>query len=202
MDEVREKLNELLAEKRLAQKKLNTLNQELAQKHKYMVQVQVVQELFQQAVKVMYSHLSTKLGDIITEGLSIVFPDAGYEFTIEFVERRGSIEADILLKDSDGHYYHPLEDSGGGVGDFVGLLLRCTYIILSRFRNTVIADEPLKFIDRDRIGVAAQFLRKFCEDTGLQVIMVTHIPQMVAESEVVYQVEKVKGVSTATRTKG
>lgn len=196
--EIREKLNELLAEKRLAEKKLITLNQELALKHEYMVQVQNVQELFQQAIKVVYDHLSSRLGNIITEGLSIVFPDAGYKFTIEFVERRGNVEADIFLEDSEGNRFHPLEGVGGGVADFVSLLLRCTYIILSRFRNTLIADEPLKFIDRDRIPEAARFLRQLCEDFDFQMIVVTHIPEIVQYSEKVYKVEKVKGVSCAT----
>lgn len=201
MTNVREKLNELLAEKRLAEKKLSTLNQGLAQKQQYMVSVQEHQEVFQQALKVMYNTLSSKLGDIITEGLSIVFPDTGYKFVIEFVERRSTVEADIFLEDTKGDRFHPLDGVGGGVADFISLLLRCTYIILSPFRNVLLADEPMKFVDRERIPDAARFLRQLCDDFSLQMIVVTHIPEIVKYSEKVYKVEKVKGVSCATQLK-
>jgi len=194
--QVRNRLDDLLAEKRVAQKKLGALNQALAKQQDYMVQVEAVQDLFQQAVRVLYEHLSSKLGDIVTEGLSIVFPDAGYRFTIEFVERRGNVEADIYLEDKKGNKFHPLEGVGGGVADFVSLLLRCTYIILSEFDNVLILDEPLKFIDRDRITDAAVFLRRICVDFNLQVVVVTHIPEIVEASEKVYRIEKVKGVSS------
>ncbi|RKZ97856.1 MAG: hypothetical protein DRQ46_03860 [Gammaproteobacteria bacterium] len=147
----------------------------------------------------MYENLSSKLGDIITEGIAIVFPDAQLKFVVNFVERRNNVEADILLEDSDGEQFSVLDDSGGGLADFIALLLRITYIILSEHNNILIADEPLKFIDRDRIPEASQFIRKVCEDFDFQLVFVSHIPEMVAESETVYKVTKSKGISTVKR---
>ncbi len=199
MIEARKRIDELKAEQRVAKKRLGNLNKQLDKELKNIEEIEAVQKLFQSAVALMYENLSSKLGDIITEGIAIVFPDAQLKFVVNFVERRNNVEADILLEDSDGEQFSVLDDSGGGLADFIALLLRITYIILSEHNNILIADEPLKFIDRDRIPEASQFIRKVCEDFDFQLVFVSHIPEMVAESETVYKVTKSKGISTVKR---
>jgi len=198
----RKKVDDLLAEQRIAKKALSNFNTQLEQEIIAVGEIEAVQKLFQSAVAMMYANLSSKLGDIITEGISIVFPDAQLKFVINFVERRNNVEADILLEDSDGDQFTALDDSGGGLADFIALLLRITYIILSEHDNILIADEPLKFIDRERILEAAQFTRKVCDDFNFQLIMVSHIPEMVQSSKVVYEVKKKNGISITTKIKG
>jgi ABC-type dipeptide/oligopeptide/nickel transport system ATPase subunit len=199
MDKARKILEELKAEQRVARKTLNAYNEKLEIEQQKVVEIEGVQSLFQSAVAMLYENLSTKLGSIITEGINIVFPDAQLELIIHFEERRNTVEADIMLIDSDGEEFTVLDDSGGGLGDFIAILLRITYITLSKYDNILIADEPLKFVDRDRIPEAAAFIRKVCEDFKFQLIMVSHIPEMAAESEIVYKITKAKGVSTAKR---
>lgn len=186
-----------LAEQRVAVRTGKTLRESLLVHQQAHKEIIAVQELFQTAVKLMYSNLSAKLGDIITEGLTVVFPQSQYKFCIEFVERRGTVEADIYLEDVNHNKYHPLDAVGGGVTDFISLLLRITYIILSKSENLLVADEPLKFIDRTRIAEAAKFIKSVCEDFTFQLIMISHIPALVEESEKVYEVRKSKGISSA-----
>ncbi|RKZ96885.1 MAG: hypothetical protein DRQ46_06395, partial [Gammaproteobacteria bacterium] len=145
MIEARKRIDELKAEQRVAKKRLGNLNKQLDKELKNIEEIEAVQKLFQSAVALMYENLSSKLGDIITEGIAIVFPDAQLKFVVNFVERRNNVEADILLEDSDGEQFSVLDDSGGGLADFIALLLRITYIILSEHNNILIADEPLKF---------------------------------------------------------
>lgn len=202
MIKARKRINELLAEQRVARKALANFEQQLETEHAILEDIKEVQQLFQSAVSLMYANLSTKLGDIITEGLTLVFPDSQYKFVVEFVERRNNVEADIYLEDSGGNRYDPLNDVGGGIVDFVGLMLRITYIILSQYDNFLAADEPLKFIDKGRIPEAAAFIRKICEDFKFQLLMVSHIPELVEASEAVYKIEKKGGISKAVKIKG
>jgi len=199
MNQARKRIDELKAEQRVVIKRLVSLNAQLEAELINVEEIEAVQKLFQSAVAMMYENLSSKLGDIITEGISIVFPDAQLKFVVQFVERRNNVEADILLEDSDGDQFTALDDSGGGLADFIALLLRITYIILSEYDNILVSDEPLKFIDRDRIPDASKFIKKVCEDFKFQLVFVSHIPEMVAEAELVYQVAKAKGVSTVKR---
>ena len=194
---IRERLNELLAEKRVANKRLEILEKDLAKIENKISELNEAQVIFQTAAKIMYGSLSSKLGDIVTEGLNIIFPEAGYRFIIEFIERRSTIECDLYLLDQDDKRLDPLTSVGGGVADVISMLLRCTYIILNpSFAKVLIADEPFRFVDRERIPEAALFLRKICENFGLQVIVITHIPELMLESEKVYVVTKTKGISS------
>ncbi len=202
MIETRNKINELLAEKKVATKLLDSLTAQVEEHNNSLIEIEKVQELFQIAVKLMYTNLSTKLGDVITEGISIAWPDAQCKFVIEFVERRNNVEADIFLENSNGYRVNPLYSGGGGLADFISLLLRITYIILSKYDNTLCADEPLKFIDRERIPEAAQFIKKICTDLNFQLIMISHIPELLQESDIVYKVTRAKKVSTIKKLKG
>lgn len=200
--EARDSMDMLLAERRLAEKSLVSLNTRLQAKLALVKEVSLVQEVFQAAIKLLYENLSAQLGNIITEGLSIVFPDSQYRFIVEFVERRNTVEADLFLEDADGDRYHPLDAVGGGVADFVSLLLRITYIILSEYDTILFSDEPLRFVDRSRVGSAAQFIKKICADFEFQLLLVSHIPEMVECADTIYEVQKIKGVSIATKIKG
>lgn len=199
MYKARKRIDELKAEQRMTRKRIGNLTDELTQAEKTIIEVEGVQKLFQSAVAMMYANLSSKLGDIVTEGISIVFPEAQLKFVVQFVERRNNVECDILLEDSDGEQFSVLDDSGGGLADFIALLLRMTYIILSEHSNILVADEPLKFIDRERVGVASKFIREVCTDFNFKILMVSHIPELVAEAETVYKVTKTKGVSAVKK---
>ena len=202
LTDARDIVDELKAERSVATKALSTLEEGKVSLENHIKEIVVVQEVFQSAIKLLYDNLSMHLGGIITEGLSMVFPDSNYQFVIDFVERRGTVEADLWLEDDEGERYHPLDAVGGGISDFVSLLLRITYLILSDYENTLICDEPGKFISSDKREEAANFLKKICEDFDFQVLMVSHIPEMIQCANVVYTLKKQRGVSYATKIKG
>jgi len=191
-------VNNLLAERRIQKKSVRKWKNRLQKKKEELAELEKLQLLFQTAVKTLYSTLSTKLGDIVTEGLNIVFPETGYIFKIEFVEKRNTVEANIYLEDRDGYTYHPVKDVGGGIADFVSLLLRIAYIMLSKYDNILIADEPGKFIDRERISDAACFLDKILKELDFQIVMITHIPEFTEKAGTVYKVTK-KGKISSTK---
>lgn len=170
---------------------------------KYELQLREAEQLlslFQNSTKAMYSGISTKIGNIITEGIAQVFPDEDCKFRIEFVERRSNIEADLFLEDSSGERYTNLtKEVGGGLIDFISMLLRMMYIMLSPYDNILIADEPLKFVDKERIALAVEFIHRVCEEFNFQILVVSHIPEMIESAEVVYRVEKRNKVSTVTK---
>lgn len=197
LQQTAKRIQGLVAKKEFLTQELESCTVLLQTAQDKLQQTQAVQEIFQTAIRLLYQNLSSKLGDIITEGLSIVFPDSPYRFVIDFVERRGTIEADLFLEDpvAEEKRFHPLADVGGGIADFVSLLLRITYIILSKYDNILIADEPLKFLDRTRIEDAARFVVGLCKEFQFQILCVTHIPEFVENAEISYEVRKNKSIS-------
>lgn len=201
MRSVRSKIDKLRTVREIAIDNMCREESAVEMKQQELSELEVVQELFQKSVKLLYDTLATKLGDIVTEGLQIVFPDDGYRFVIEFVERRSNIEADLYLVDKDGNKYHPSDSIGGGVVDFIGLLLRIMYILLSKYENVLIGDEPLKWIDRTTIEVGAEFVKSICTDFNFQMLVVSHIPEMILIADKVYNVSKTDGVSVVKAVK-
>ena len=156
--------------------------------------------LISKGVQIVYASLSSRLGDIITEGIHCVFPDSPYtKFVIEFVPRRDSIEADLYLIDKDGEKYNPMTAVGGGVSDLIALLLRITYVKLSPYKDFILADEPLKFVDKSRIEDAANFIHKICNDIDFMLVTITHIPEFVKVSDAIYRVLRKNGVTSVTQ---
>ncbi len=177
------------------EEKLGILLESTKKESEQLKEFDTLQEFLQKCSNVVYSNLSNRLGEIITEGLRHVFPEYNYTFNILFVERRNKIEVDFVLTDPDGEQYHPTDDVGGGVADMISMLLRITYITLSKHINILFADEPLKFIDKDRVPVAAQFIKKVCEDLNFQIVMATHIPEFMQVAEACYRVQQINKIS-------
>ena len=66
----------------------------------------------------------------------------------------------------------------------------------------MIADEPLRFVDRTRIGDAAKFVSQVCKDLDFTLLMVTHIPELQTHSNTIYRVVRKNGISTVDKIKG
>jgi len=194
----RDTLSELFTERKLEEQNLAVNEKKQIEIQSNIDELKVIQEILQAASKLMYANLSVKLGNVISEGLALVFPESDYSFSVEFVERRNQIEADMFIVDSAGNKYDPINDIGGGITDFVSLLLRITYIALSKHRNVIAADEPSKFISHDKIHEATVFLSKVCEDLKFHLLVITHIPAMVEVAKTRYTVVK-KGSESRLR---
>lgn len=199
LNDLQKKVAVLEADKRSARKTLKRATAELNGKKAILIQLSNIQTLIQATSKVMYDNLSIKLGNVITEGLALIFPESSYRFEVKFVERRNTIETDLFLVDDAGNVYDPVNDVGGGVADLIALLLRMVYITLSPYENVLFADEPLKFINRGRIPIAAKFIQKICQEFRLEMVAVTHIPEMVEVSNSAYEITKTSAGSVAKK---
>lgn len=115
-----------------------------------------------------------------TACLEAVFGEDSYELRIEFERKRGRTEARAVLVDSEGHELSPMGAVGGGVVDVVSLALRLTALRLARpaRRQLLVLDEPLKHLSRDRRPAARELIRQIAEEDGVQVILVTHQPEL------------------------
>jgi len=192
----RVRLTELATEKKLKEAEVTKLQVRVDELDIVVEELRVVLDVLQTASKLMYSNLSVKLGAIITEGLSLVFPESDLSFVIEFVERRNQIEADVYLMDVDGNQYDPVDGVGGGITDFISLLFRITYVKLSNYRDFIAVDEPAKFISRDKMPEAAIFLAKICKDLQFELLCVTHVPELAECANRIYKVSSSNGSSS------
>lgn len=137
------------------------------------------------------SQLKFQIEDIVNLALETCFPGE-YTFQLRFNIARGKTEAELVfLSQKTNRPVDPMNASGGGVVDLTAFALRIASFALERgIDNVVILDEPFRFISRDLQSRAGEILRMLSTKMGIQIIMVTHISQMVDIADKVFEVKK------------
>ena len=123
------------------------------------------------------------ISDITSLALEGVFKNP-YKLVLDFVERRGKVECDLLFE-RDGVQVKPKRASGFGSLDIASLALRiaCWSMKAPRTRPTIIIDEPFKNLDRTHHEAASQMIKEISSKLGIQFIITTHIPILAAYAD-------------------
>lgn len=143
-------------------------------------------------------HLQYHISETVTGALRAVFPDP-YEFVVEFVERRGRTECDLLFKRGDMSV-DPLTAAGGGAVDVAAFALRVAAwsMMRPRSRALLILDEPFRYLSADLLPRAGEMLQEVASRLGLQVLLVTHAEELVAGADKVFEVRKARRTSVVS----
>lgn len=139
--------------------------------------------------------LQFHISDITSLAMEAVFPDP-YTLKVEFVQRRNKTECDLLFE-RNGNICDPLEASGGGAVDIAAFALRIASwsMQLPHTRNTIILDEPLKWVSAEYQEAASQMIKEISKRLNLQFIIVTHNPILTSYADKVFQVSIKDGIS-------
>ena len=137
----------------------------------------IIQKVAQETQKQLEWHIS----EIVTLALASTF-DNPYIFKAEFVQRRSKTECDLFFE-RDGFKVNPVAEAGGGSVDVAAFALRIAMWSLakSRWRNTLIFDEPFKNINdktRRTHERVAEMVKVLSKKLKLQFIIITMIPEL------------------------
>lgn len=136
------------------------------------------QALIQAVVQEIQNRVHQQIARVVSQALEAVF-DEPYEFRICFEQKRGRTEAALTFV-RNGMEVDPMTASGGGVVDVAAFALRLSCILLHKpaLRRCAILDEPFKFVSNEFRGRLRSLLLRLAEEMGLQIIIVTHIPEL------------------------
>ena len=131
---------------------------------------------------------------LTTMAIRAVF-DSDFEFLVEFKISRNKSECYFSVKE-DGFEYVPKDDDGGGLIDIISFALRVVLYSLEkpRSRRVIILDEPFKWTGK-LMGRAGEMIKEISEKLGIQIIMVTHEPELSEIADRSFLVEKIDGIS-------
>jgi len=180
-EEVENRIDEL-------QSTINTVEKEIVFSEKAQA---IIQKVAQETQQQLEYHIS----DIVSLALDTIFEDP-YQFTVEFVVRRNKTECELVFK-RDGERISPLSASGGGVVDVASFALRIALWTLQnpKSRNTLILDEPFKFLSKDLLPRACDLLQELRDRLSLQFIIVTHLDELALCADKTFEIRLKKGVS-------
>jgi len=194
---LRNKLEQKKGQRDRIQKELDTLSDQITEVRRDVIRHQEAREIIRKVGLATQQQLQYHISDITSLALGDVFDDP-YELQVEFVQRRNKTECDIFFT-RDEEKIDPIMASGGGAVDVAAFALRIAAWSMQspRTRNTIILDEPFKFVDKrtDRLERASEMVKELSDRLGLQFIIVTHEETLASYADKTFNVELRKGVS-------
>jgi len=160
----------------------------------YLVQKEAAEVLFNAASSIQHTVEKT-MQKRVNLALKDVCPETGYSFECEFVNQKTTTVLEMYLV-RDGERYDPMESCGYGIVDIVCFALRVSMLWLqSSASKILILDEPFRQVSEMYRPRLSSFLKSVCADTGIQIIMVTHIPELADGADHVIHVKMADGKS-------
>ena len=192
---LRNKLEQQKGAKTQIENSLSVLQIELKEKKRSLIRHEQAREIVREVGLKTQQQLQFHIEDVVSMALDAVFPDP-YKFTIDFVQRRNKTECDLYFV-RDGNKVDPLTASGVGAVDVAAFALRIASwsMMQPRTRNTIILDEPFRFLSENYQEQASIMLKEISQKLGIQFIIVTHEPALLEEADRVFNVKLVNRIS-------
>lgn len=182
------KISRMSGKQELLQKRKDTDSKTITQLKQDLIYLEAAQAFIQQVAKDTQEQLRFMISDIVNLALDTCFPGE-YEFNVNFEIKRGKTEASLSFI-KNGIEVDPMEASGGGVVDLASFALRIAAWSLGRSNNTIILDEPFRFLSKDLHPRAGEILKKLSEHLKLQIILITHNQEIITYAHKVFEVSQ------------
>jgi len=136
----------------------------------------------------------------ITEPVSLALAsvyDNPYAMVSDFkIVGRGTTECHLMFE-RDGNKTKPLDASGGGPINVSAFALQVGALTLEKpgSRKVLILDEPGRFVSRDKMDLFGKMISETSKQLGIQILMVSHIDELINEGDKVLEVKIKDGVS-------
>jgi DNA repair exonuclease SbcCD ATPase subunit len=151
----------------------------------------IVQEVGKKTQEQLEYHIS----ELVSLALSAIWEEP-YEFKVDFVIKRNKTEAEVYFI-REGKRINPMLASGGGAVDVAAFALRIALWSLQRPKshNTIVLDEPFRFLSRELQPKAGKMLQTLSEKLGIQFLIVTHNEDLIDVADKVFENKIKKGMS-------
>jgi len=152
--------------------------------------IEKAQVLIQRVALETQEVLRIQIADVVQSALDSCFPDE-YRFEVEFKVARNKTECN--LKFFKGEFQvDPVTSDGGGLLDVSSFGLRVAAWSLGTSTNVMILDEVGKWLSRDLQPLFANIIKEISDRLHLQIIEVSHIPEMIESADKVFKVSMEK----------
>lgn len=193
---IRSFVNKQLVQRDVLRSELESVNAKLKDNTELLHRIERAQTIIKTVAKITQQELEFHLSELVSLAMCSVFDDP-YELQVEFVVRRDRTEADIWFV-KDGERIDPMSSTGGGAVDVAAFALNVALwtLLPRKSRPTFIQDEPLKWLKGGDLPVnGALMMSEISKRVGLQIIMVSHIPDQIEHADHEIRVMQKNGIS-------
>lgn len=147
------------------------------------------------------AQVQTQIETLVTHGVQTIFGD-DLTFHVISEQKANRAEVSFSLRSSMGDetVETPILDArGGGVAAVVGFLLRLIITLLREDRPLLVLDETFAQVSDGYLPNVGQFVKELVDQTGAQILMVTHSDVFAEYADAKYQVTQKNGVSVVEK---
>lgn len=158
------------------------------------INIRQAQLIIQLVAKQTQEEIQMHIVPLVSHALNIIYDDP-YEFNLEFVEKRGKTEARPVFIRNEKRYF-PGKETGLGPVDIASLGLRLSLWCLNKntISNTIILDEPFKFVDEYALPNTAELIKQLSKKLGIQFLIIVcnkkHNDQLISIADKVIEIKK------------
>lgn len=177
---IQSRINRLQHESYAATKRLRDEREAYQQAEQDLKDAEEARFIAQAVAQAVQQQAHARIAGVVSTCLRSVFGEDSYEFRIRFDKKRNKTECKLMLL-RDGHIVeNPTEEDSGGVLDVAAFALRLACLVLAKpnLRRLLILDEPFRFVSREYRDKVGDMLMKLSKDFHLQIIMVTHVEEL------------------------
>lgn len=136
--------------------------------------------------------------ELVSRGLQTIFDESLSFHIIQSTRGKTSVvEFVVRTTLEDSVVDTPvLNARGGGVAAVIGFLLRVVVMLLrggTRQQNLLVLDETFAMVSAEYLSVLGEFLRSIVEETGIQIVLVTHQHEFIDVGDKVYRFSQADG---------
>ena len=175
---LRTELNKHLSEYTHFKTKVKEEKTSLLKASDHLSSCEEARKLVQIAAQAIQNKVHQKLSSVVTRCLKAVFGEEGYEFRINFLQKRGKTEAQLVFL-RNGKEVDPTFSSGGGVLDVASFALRLSCLMLYKppKRKFLSLDEPWKHLSSEYRPAVKTLIETLAKELDFQFLIVTHSPE-------------------------
>lgn len=155
-------------------------------------------ELHQKCVEIFKRWLEDALdknvhamAELATSGLRHIISDQKLTFKVKQEMKYNRLSMRFVLEQerNDGVIIEgdPINSYGGGAVVIISLILRLAVMARMKMANLLLLDESMVALANAYVPACASFMRQLSEQTGINILMVTHNPEFLSYANVAYE---------------
>lgn len=189
LQELRDGISKLGTYRDILQSQINTLEKEESSLSYRSELYQKCSEVFKTWLEDSMKRNVDSMAVLATTGLQHVINDQKLTFTIKQEPKYNRLAMRFILEDG-GVEGDPIQSYGGGAAVIISFVLRIAVMARMNMANLLILDESMLALSNSYVPNAAAFMRRLSEETGINILMVTHNPEFLNHAHIAYEGRK------------
>ena len=177
---------DLLGKEPFIRETLKAEEEKKVEKENYLKFLGGAKEKYTLVVNELYEESIQALKNTLNVALKYIMYDKDYSVNLTLLDRAGTKTLTITLIDDEDGFEVDVEDGvGQGVRTIISFVLK-TYYLLNQNSRVLFLDEKYSALSSHYVPRFYEFMKKFCEDKGFIIVMISHIENQIEHADRVY----------------